>query len=129
MSQFASYVQEMNLSVDKIFYCSARIERHRVEDRNLRVRREALRRQGQGNGYGDAGVAKPRSGRGVSRQRIEAALAGHPLAPRVRAKLTRAVAALVTRTGGEMPDLRRLFGDVQGRHHGTMPPTQPSEQS
>jgi hypothetical protein len=129
MSQFATYVQEKNLSVDQIFYSSARIERHRVEDRDLRVRREALRRQGQGSAYADAGIAKPRSGRGVSRQRIAAALAGEPMAPRVRAKLARAVAALVNRRGVETPDVRQLFGDVRGRHHEALPAVQAGEQS
>jgi hypothetical protein len=72
----------MGLTADKIFYSSDRLERHRVEDRRLRVKRQELRRSGQGakaNGYAEAGLAKPRSGRGVSRQRIDAALAGQPM--------------------------------------------------
>ena len=116
MSKFAEYVQAKNLTVDKIFYSSQRLERHRVEDRKLRVQREELRRSGQGNKYAEAGVAKPRSGRGVSRQRIVAALAGEPLTSTVRAKLTRAVVALAAQSSGEPPTAALLFGDVQSRH-------------
>ena len=49
---------------------------------------QELRRSGKGSGYADAGIAEPRSGRGVSRRHVEAALAGQPLASRFRAKLT-----------------------------------------
>jgi hypothetical protein len=115
MSEFAKYVQSKNLTVERIFHCSARIEGHSVADRNLRVQREGLRRDGKGGKYADAGVAKPRSGRGVSRQRIEAALAGQPLAARVRGKLVRALAALGAASADEL-DVRKLFGDVHARH-------------
>ncbi|MCU1277935.1 MAG: hypothetical protein JWM53_1481 [bacterium] len=129
MSQFAEYVQVKNLTVDSIFYCSARIEGHRVEDRKLRLGREQLRRKGSGSDYAGAGLPKPRSGRGLSRKRIAAAIAGQPLAPRVRAKLRRAVAALVERSGGEPPDLTQLFGDVHSRHGGAAPAAAIAEQA
>jgi hypothetical protein len=122
MSQFGDYVRAKNLTADRIFYSSARIEGHRVEDRKLRVDREELRRKGSTD-YAGAGVAKPRSGRGLSRRRIAAALAGQPQAPRVRAKLRRAVAALVERAGSEPPNLAELFGDVHSRH-GVVSPTE-----
>jgi hypothetical protein len=127
MNQFAEYVHAKNLTVDKIFYSSARLERHRVGDRKLRVRREELRRSGKGSSYAEAGVAKPRSGRGVSRQRIEAALAGQPLTSTVRAKLTRAVAALAGQSGGELPTSAQLFGDVQSRHGGATAAATPGQ--
>ncbi len=117
MSQFKQYVEANSLSVERIFYSSARLERHGVADRTLRVQREGLRRDGKGGaGYAEAGVGKPRSGRGVSRQRIEAALAGQPLSAKVRAKLARAVGALVAQKGGAAPTLGELFGDVHARH-------------
>jgi hypothetical protein len=118
MSQFSQFVQSQNLSIDHIFYCSARIERHRVSDRQLRLQREERRRAGQAVA---TDVGKPRSGRGVSRQRIEAALSGQALPPRVRAKLTRAVATLAARKGAAAPDVRQLFGDAQTRHGGAAP--------
>jgi hypothetical protein len=119
MSQFATYVQSKGLSLDQIFHCSARIERHRVEDRQLRVQRQELRRAGKPNRDDDDQpiVAKPRSGRGVSRRRIADAWAGQPLTPRVRAKLARAVATLLASSSGEPVDARLLFGDVPSHHH------------
>jgi hypothetical protein len=121
MSRFADYVQSKNLSVDRIFHCSARIERHRAEDRKLRLRREELRRSGKGNGYAEAGIGKPRSGRGVNRQHIEAAVAGQPLSSHLRAKLGRALAALAAIDGAAPPELHELFGDVQSHRHGSTP--------
>ncbi len=121
MSQFAEYVQSKNLSVERIFHCSARIERHRAEDWKLRLRREALRRSGKGNGYAEAGIAKPRSGRGVNRQHIDAAIVGQPLSSHLRAKLGRALAALAAIDGAAPPELRELFGDVQSHHHDSTP--------
>ena len=129
MSKFAEYVQTKGLTAEKIFYSSARLERHRVEDRKLRVQRRKLRRSGQGaksEGYAEAGLAKPRSGRGVSRQRIDAALAGQPLPSMVRAKLVRAVAAMVGHLGGA-PTFAELFGDVQSHHAGVAQAAAPGQ--
>jgi hypothetical protein len=53
----------------------------------------------------------------VGRRYGVAALAGRPLTPRVRAKLARAVEALI----GQAAELRQPFADVAPRHRGAPP--------
>jgi hypothetical protein len=61
------------------------------------------------------GLGKPRSGRGLSAQQLEAARADKPLSPRVRSKLVRAVNALLAKGGAAAVDAKALFGDVAAR--------------
>jgi len=110
MSRFAETIQAKSISPEQILRWSVRNEQHRAEDRAMRLRREELRRAGKPNGYAEAGIAKPRSGRPLSRWLVEAALAGRPLTPRVRTKLRRAITALA----GEV-SFEQLFGDVGTR--------------
>ena len=114
MPTFKEFLDANGITPERLLRTSMRIEASRPEDRVLRVARKQLRirRAGDKAGYSEAGIGKPRSGRGVGEQSLLAALHDRPLPSAVRSKLVRAVNALIARSGSAAVDARALFGAV-----------------
>lgn len=117
MGTFQQFLEDQKLSPALLLRRSAQLEAQTAEDRVLERERSTRRRDkdSQQRSYAELGLGKPRSGRGLSEQQLAAAREDKPLSPRVRAKLVRAVNALLAKSGAAAVDARALFGDVAAR--------------
>jgi hypothetical protein len=117
MGAFQQFLNDKKIDTVVLARLSAQLEARSEEDRALALKRSAKRRDKeiQGKPYAELGIRKPKSGRGVSAQQLQAALADQQLPSRVRGKLVRAVNALLTRKGGEPVPSASLFGDIKPR--------------
>jgi hypothetical protein len=120
MGAFQQFLNEKQISTDTLLRLSRQLEAHSAEDRVLARKRAGKRREKdtQSKSYAELELGKPKSGRGISAQQVQAALGDQPLPPRVRGKLVRAVNAVLTRKGGGAVDSKALFGDVPARRGG-----------
>src|SRR5438045_2867354 len=112
MSTFSVFLEQKKITPPMILRASARLEAPGKEGRTLLRNRAAKRRTQPPQSYADAGLAKPESGRGRGAAHIRAALSDQPLPRKVRAKLVRAIAALLEKKGGGPVDPKALFGEV-----------------
>jgi hypothetical protein len=117
MGTFQQFLSDKKIDLTALTRLSAQLEAHADEDRLLAQKRWAKRRdkENQAKPYSELGLGKPKSGRGVSLQQLQAALADQPLPPRVRGKIVRAVNALISKKGGEPVLPASLFGDIKPR--------------
>ena len=117
MGAFQQFLDDKKISPAVLLRRSRQLETQTEEDRVLKRKRSARRREKdtQTKSYADLGLGKPRSGRGVSEQQLSALREDRPVSPRVRAKVVRAVNALLTQAGGTAVDAKALFGDVAAR--------------
>ena len=115
MGSFKHFLDEQKLEPRTLVRLSSQLEARSDTDRTLARQRSDKRRdkEKQGKPYAELGLAKPRSGRGVSAQQVSAALADEPLSPKVRGKLVRAVSAAVAKKGGAPVTFQSLFGEVK----------------
>jgi hypothetical protein len=120
MGSFQQFLNEQQISPDTLLRLSRQLESQDDADRVLARKRSARRREKdpQGKSYAELQLGKPRSGRGVSAQQLQAALGDQPLPPRVRGKLVRAVNAVLTKKGGSAVAATALFGPVPVRRGG-----------
>ncbi len=117
MGAFQQFLTEKQITPDTLLRLSRQLEAHGDTDRVL-VRKRADKRRDkekQGKSYQELELGKPKSGRGVSSQQLQAALGDQPLPTRVRGKLVRAVNAVLTKKGGGAVDAVALFGAVPVR--------------
>ena len=114
MGAFQQFLDDKKISPAVLLRRSRQLETQTEEDRVLKRKRSARRRDKdtQTKSYADLGLGKPRSGRGVSEQQLAALREDRP---RVRAKVVRAVNALLTQAGSTAVDTKALFGDVAAR--------------
>ncbi len=117
MGTFQQFLADKQIDTTTLARLSAQLESHSDEDRVLARKRWAKRRDKdtQARSYTELNIGKPKSGRGVSEQQLQAALRDLPLPPRVRAKITRAVNALLTKDGAEPVASAALFGEIKPR--------------
>lgn len=117
MGTFQQFLTDKQLDTTAIARLSAQLEAHTDADRTLTHKRWAKRRDKdtQGKSYAELEIGKPKSGRGVSAQQLQAAMKDQPLTPRVRAKIVRAVNALLTKKGGQPVASAALFGEIKPR--------------
>jgi len=115
MGTFKQFLDEQKLEPRTLVRLSSQLEARSETDRELSKQRSDKRRdkEQQNKPYAELGIAKPRSGRGVSEQQVSAALADEPLSPKVRGKLVRAVSAAVGKKGGAEVTFQSLFGEVK----------------
>lgn len=117
MGAFQQFLSDKQIPPDALLRLSRQLEAQGDADRVL-VRKRADKRRDketQGKSYKELELGKPKSGRGVSSQQLQAALGDQPLPPRVRGKLVRAVNAVLTKKGGGAVDAVALFGQVPVR--------------
>ena len=117
MGTFQQFLTDKQIDTTVLVRLSAQLETHTDADHTLRQKRWAKRRDkdNQAKSYAELDIGKPRSGRGVSPQQLQAALEDKPLPPRVRAKIARAVNAVLTKKGAEPVASGALFGDSKPR--------------
>lgn len=117
MGSFKQFLSDKQLEPQTLVRLSDQLEARAEEDRKLAKQRSDKRRdkEKQGKPYAELGIGKPKSGRGVSLQQVNAALEDQPLSPKVRGKLVRAVNAVLSRKGGGTVDSQALFGQVPAR--------------
>ena len=128
MSRLSEFIAENEITVEALLSASRRIERHTKSDRELKLRRKQLRmtlKKGDAGEkeltddekkrdlYQRSGIAKPRSGRPLTRNIINAALAGKPVTRKSRSKILAAVNAVLEKKNAKKVDLAELFGDVE----------------
>ena len=114
MGTFKQFLDAQQLEPKTLVRLSSQLEARGEADRALSQQRWSKRRDKdrQTKPYAELGIPKPKSGRGVSVQQVNAALEDRPLPPKVRGKLVRAVNAVVTKKGGAAVTFQALFGDL-----------------
>jgi hypothetical protein len=117
MGTFKQFLTDKQLPAETVVRVSSQLEARSEEDRLLSQKRWAKRqdKEAQTKKYEELGLQKPKSGRGVSLQQVNAALEDTPLPPKVRGKLVRAVNAVLAKKGGAGVDTQALFGEVPAR--------------
>ncbi len=117
MGTFKQFLDAQQLEPRTLVRLSSQLEARSDADRKLAKQRSDKRRdkEKQGKPYAELGIGKPKSGRGVSVQQVNAALEDQPLPPKVRGKLVRAVNAVLSKKGGSPVDFKSLFGEVPVR--------------
>lgn len=113
MGTFSEFLDAQGLKDEEILRRSRRLETLRSEDRMLRRRRAAQRRTGK-QSYEEAGIGKPRSGRPLQKEHLEAARNDNPVPRPVRTKIVRAVNSLLEKKGTTV-GAPELFGKVPGK--------------
>ena len=111
MGTFSQFIESKKITAPQIVRVSARLEASTIEGRKLSTGRATKRRNEAAKSYADANLAKPPAGRGVGLHQVNAAVADKELPRKVRAKLVRAVTALVAKSGGTV-DTKTLFGET-----------------
>ncbi|QRN93977.1 hypothetical protein JRI60_33130 [Archangium violaceum] len=117
MGTFKQFLNDQQLQPEALVRLSSQLEARAEDDRKLAKQRSDKRRdkEKQTKPYAELGIGKPKSGRGVSVQQVNAALEDKPLPPKVRGKLVRAVNAVLGKKGGQQVDFKALFGEVPVR--------------
>jgi hypothetical protein len=100
VSKLSDYLQKHKIDARRIIAASKDIEALRPEDRRIRLARVAAK--GGDESAKELAGQKRRSGRAVSRPTIARAMAGNPLTRKARARIVRAVnAVLAYKSKGE----------------------------
>lgn len=117
MGTFKQFLNDKQVKPETLVRLSSQLEARAEDDRKLAKQRSDKRRDKdkQGKPYAELGIGKPKSGRGVSVQQVNAALEDQSLPPKVRGKLVRAVNAALGKQGGPAVDFKALFGEVPAR--------------
>jgi len=110
MSQFSEVIQQNEITPAALVASSQALEKHSQKDRDLKDLRETARREKKT--YEEQNIAKPSSsGRGVSINTVQRAVAGAKMSRSVRGKLLRAVNACLTSQKKDALDVLALFGN------------------
>lgn len=113
MGRFAEILKEHGVSPAKLAAASTRLESYAEADLALRTKRESKRRAKPEAKYAAEGIAKPKSGRGISLKQIAAASADKPLSRPTRAKAVRALNHLLN--GKAKLEAHALFAGAKVR--------------
>lgn len=109
MSNLATFISSKKIKPQTILNKSAALEAHGLEDLDLVAKRAAHRAKNQNGNYGEASLAKPKSGRGLSKAQLDTLLAGGASSKRARAKLVRVLAAI---SGTDAAELKKMVAPV-----------------
>jgi hypothetical protein len=111
MSKFAEVVKEWGVSAEQIVAASKRNEVRSAEDTLTAIaRRNAVK---GGKKLVEAGIKKPRLGRGITVKAVEQAIAGAPQSRIVRGKIVRAFKVLAKLKKKTAPNAIELFGEAK----------------
>lgn len=106
-TKFGEFLKEKKIDTRRILSASAKLERHRLEDRVIKLKQRKAR--SAEDGKRDDSLPKPRSGRPVTDRAIQAAVVGKPLSGAAKTRLLRAVNHVLEQKKQEAVDLRALF--------------------
>lgn len=115
MGAFADVLKQHGIATPQLVAKSNEVEALQDEDLALVAKRAEKRAKTPDQGYDKLGIAKPRTGRGVTKLQVEAALADKPIPRRARAKALRAVNAMLKAKGKDAVDIKTLFAKVESR--------------
>jgi len=106
-TKFGEFLKTKKIDSRRILLASAKLERHRYEDRVIKLKQSQAR--SAEDGKRDDSLPKPRSGRPVTDRAISAAVVGKRLSGAAKTRLLRAVNHLLEQKKQEAVDLRALF--------------------
>lgn len=115
MSTLQKFFEEKKLSAKHVAIASRRIEAFKEGDDALRSKRAAKRRNEPDKKYAELNLAKPNLGRGVSEKAVAVAVAGKPVARKVRSKILRAVNTILASKKQPAVDMKALFEGAELR--------------
>lgn len=107
-TKFSEFLATNKIDPRRIRAASFELERLRPEDRATRLKKRLARGSESKPAEGEA-PTKPRSGRPVTRQVLERALAGQPVSGPGKTRLVRAVNRILEQKKKDPVDLRKLF--------------------
>lgn len=118
MGSFKSFIESKGITATQLATTSSRIEAYDLASRELVVKRIQKRRvkETADKKYAELGIAKPAtSGRGISLQQIELALADKELSRKARGKILRAVNVILAKKSESAADMKVLFEGTKAR--------------
>lgn len=115
MGALKTLIDSKDIKPDHIVVASHRVEAGGNEARSILVRRSDKRRTKNEKSYADLGLNKPKSNRGLSKNQVLAAIGDKPLASRVRAKVLRAVNAVLAVKKQAPVDMKAIFEGVAAK--------------
>ncbi len=118
MGSFKSFIESKGITAAQLATTSRRIEAYDETSRELLVKRVTKRRvkETAAAKYADLGLAKPAtSGRGISQQQIEAAIADKELSRKARSKILKAVNVILAKKSESAADMKVLFEGTKMR--------------
>jgi len=110
MGAFSDAMNQHGVKPEAVLKQSNKMEALQEDDVTLYQKRAAKRLGAVEGTYEKAGIAKPRSGRGVTEKHLAAAVAGTPVPRKARAKLARAFNAILKEGGKPAVETTVLFG-------------------
>jgi hypothetical protein len=118
MGTFKSFLESKSITAAQIAVTSHRVELPDLESRSLLVKRAAKRRvkETADKKYAELNLDKPKTmGRPVSEQQIVAAMNDKEVSRKARAKILRAVNAILTKKNQPAADMKVLFEGSKAR--------------
>ncbi len=111
MGTLKTFVDSKGITEKHVLFASNRTEQGGNASRKLRDARVKKRRSKElaEKKYAELNLAKPKTMRGLSSQQWKAALADKPMSTRVRAKILRAVNAVLSTKKQAAVDMKALF--------------------
>ena len=112
MSNFSEFIQQNEITAAALVATSKGLENFTSSDRELMSKRHVARGAKDKKSYEELNLAKAaHSGRGVSINTVNRAIAGTKLSRLARGKLLRAVNALLVQQKKDAVDVLALFGN------------------
>jgi sulfur carrier protein ThiS len=115
MGAFADLLKQHNISSPQLVAKSNEVEALQPEDFVLKTKRADKRSNTPDQTYEKLGVAKPRTGRGITAKQVAAASEDKPIPRRARAKALRAINAMLKAKGKDAVDVKAAFAKVESR--------------
>jgi hypothetical protein len=106
-SKIQAFLSQHKLNPKRLLAVSHKLESLKKEDRRIKL--ERIRNKKAAEGGEKKEVAKPRSGRPVTRRALDAALAGKEISGPTKQRILRAVNYLLEQKKKDKVDLRALF--------------------
>ena len=118
MGSFKSFIESKGITPAQLASTSRRIEASDLAARVLLVKRADKRRvkETADKKYAELGLDKPgTSGRGISQQQVELAMADREVSRKARSKILRAVNVILAKKSEPAADMKALFEGVKAR--------------
>jgi hypothetical protein len=107
-SKFAEFLDKNKIDPRRVLVASRKLEQLQPEDRAARLKKRQAKKS-EAAAAGEEKPKKPRSGRPVTRQALDAAKNGKALTGPAKTRIVRAVNHVLSQKKKEAVDLRALF--------------------
>mgnify|MGYP001035362475 CR=1 FL=1 len=108
-SKLQAFLSQHQLNTKRLLAVSHKLEALKKEDRRIKLERKRNKKAPEGGEGEKKEVAKPRSGRPITQQALDAALAGKAISGPTKQRILRAVNYLLEQKKKDKVDLRALF--------------------